>query len=110
MPRYLHQFAYSTDSIKGMVAAPQDRRKAAKKIFTAAGGKLLDMYFCFGKYDGIVISEFPSQTDVASVAFTLGSSGAFSKIHTTVLISMDEAMEAMQKASELTGSYTPPAG
>lgn len=108
MPRYLHQFGYSTDSIKGMVASPQDRRKAAKKIITAAGGKLLDMYFCFGKYDGIAISEFPAQTDVASVALTLGSSGAFSKIHTTVLIGMDEAMEAMQKARDLTGKFAPP--
>lgn len=46
MPRYLHQFSYSTDSIKGMVNKPQDRRQFAEKIFSAAGGKVLDMYFC----------------------------------------------------------------
>lgn len=109
MPRYLHQFGYSTDSIKGMVATPQDRRTVAEKLFSAAGGKLIDMYFCFGKFDGIAISEFPSQVDAATVAMTVGASGAFSTMETTVLIEMDEAIQAMQKAGEMVGSYTPPA-
>ena len=108
MPRYLHQFGYSTDSIKGMVTTPQNRREAAEKLFSAAGGKLIDMYFCFGEFDGVAISEFPSQVDVTTVALTVGASGAFSKMQTTVLIEMDEAVQAMQKAGELTGSYTPP--
>lgn len=109
MPRYLHQFGYSTESIKGMVTTPQDRREAAEKLFSAAGGKLIDMYFCFGKFDGIAISEFPSQVDAATVAMTIGASGAFSTMETTVLIDMDEAVQAMQKAGQLAGSYTPPA-
>ena len=109
MPRYLHQFGYSTDSIKGMITTPQNRREAAEKIFSAAGGKVLDMYFCFGEFDGIAISEFPAQVNATAVALTVGSSGAFSKMHTTVLIEMDEAVEAMQKAGGLVGSYTPPA-
>ena len=108
MPRYLHQFGYSTDSIKGMVTTPQNRREAAEKLFSAAGGKLIDMYFCFGEFDGVAISEFPSQVDVTTVALTVGASGAFSKMQTTVLIEMDEAVQAMRKAGELTGSYTPP--
>ena len=110
MPRYLHQFGYSTDSIKGMVATPQNRREAAERLFSAAGGKLIDMYFCFGQFDGIAISEFPSQVDAATVALTVGASGAFSTMQTTVLIEMDEAVQAMQKAGKLSASYTPPAG
>ena len=108
MPRYLHQFGYSTESIKGMVATPQDRRKAAENLFSAGGGKLIDMYFCFGKFDGIAISEFPSQVDAATVALTVGASGGFSTMETTVLIDMDEAVQAMRKAGKLSGSYTPP--
>ena len=110
VPRYLHQFGYSTDSIKGMVTTPQDRREAAERLFSAAGGKLIDMYFCFGQFDGIAISEFPSQVDAATVALTVGASGAFSTMQTTVLIDMDEAVQAMQKAGKLSASYTPPAG
>ena len=110
MPRYLHQFGYSTDSIKGMVTTPQDRRQAAEKLFSAAGGKLIDMYFCFGEFDGIAISEFPAQVNAATVALTVGASGAFSKMETTVLIEMDEAVQAMRNAGELSSSYTPPSG
>ena len=110
MPRYLHQFGYSVESIRGMVTTPQNRREAAEKIFAAAGGKVLDMYFCFGEYDGLAISEFPSQLDATTVALAVGSSGAFSKMQTTVLIDMDEAVQAMQRAGEITGSYTPPSG
>ena len=110
MPRYLHQFGYSTESIKGMVTTPQNRREAAEKLFSAAGGKVIDMYFCFGEFDGIAISEFPSQVDVTTVALTVGASGAFSKMQTTVLIDMDEAVQAMRQAGELSSSYTPPSG
>ena len=110
MPRYLHQFSYSTESIKGMVAKPQNRREVADKIFAAGGGKVLDMYFCFGEFDGIAISEFPSHVDAASVALTVGASGAFSKMQTTMLIDMSETMQAMEKASKLAGSFTPPSG
>lgn len=110
MPRYLHQFGYSTESIKGMVATPQDRREAAENLFSAAGGKLIDMYFCFGEFDGIAISEFPSQVSAATVALTVGASGAFSKMQTTVLIDMSEAVQAMQNAGKLSASYKPPTG
>ena len=110
MPRHLHQFRYSTDSLNGMVNKPQDRREFAEKIFSAAGGKVLDMYFCFGEFDGIAISEFPSHVDAASVARTLRASGAFSSLQTTVLIEMAETVQAMEQAKELAGSFTPPSG
>ena len=66
MPKYMSQFSYSEASIKGMVAKPQDRRAAAEKIFAAAGGKIECMYYCFGDYDGVVITDFPSDVAAAS--------------------------------------------
>ena len=104
------QFKYSLDSVKGMVAKPQNRRAAAEKIFAAAGGKLEEMYYCFGEFDGFAIIDFPSNVDAASAVLAVGSSGAFSDIQTTVLIDMDESVEAMEKAHSIVGSYTPPAG
>ena len=108
MPKYMHQFSYSTESVKSLVANPENRRGAAARIFEAAGGSIQDMYYCYGEYDGVVISEFPSQIDATAVALAIGASGAFSKIHTTVLIEMDDAVESMKKAGAITGSYTPP--
>ena len=93
-----------------MVSKPQNRRDAADKVLAAAGGRLLDMYFCFGDYDGVAIAEFPYNVDAAAASLAIGSSGAFSQVKTTVLISMNESIQAMEKAGAVTGAYTPPAG
>jgi hypothetical protein len=39
----------------------------------------------------------------------VGGSGALAKFETTVLLTMDEAQEAMRKAAAAAASYTPPA-
>ena len=108
MPRYMHQFRYSTEAVRGLTTTPHNRKKAAAKLFKDAGGELIDIYYCFGDYDGIVISEFPSNVEAAAVALAVGSSGGFSKMKTTVLITMDEAVAAMKKAKKVSGSYKPP--
>jgi uncharacterized protein with GYD domain len=109
MATYLFQFSYSLDSVKGMVAKPKNRRDAAETVIAVTGGRLLDMYFCFGDYDGVAIAEFPSNVDVAAASLAINSSGAFSKVKTTVLITMDESVQAMEKAGEVASSYSPPA-
>ena len=102
MPRYLHQFSYSTDAVRAITAKPHNLK--------AAGGRVIDMYYCFGDYDGVVISEFPSNVDAAAVALTVGASGAFSKMKTTVLITVEESVEAMKKANKVAGAYSAPKG
>ena len=103
MPRYMHQFSYSQDSMKAMTGNPQDRRAVAEELVAKAGGELIDFYLCFGEYDGVTIAEFPSNADAASVALAAGASGAFTKLNTTVLIAGDESMEAMEKAGQVSG-------
>lgn len=110
MVRYMHQFSYSTDSAKAMLEKPQDRRAAAEELLAAAGGKLHDFYFSFGDYDGIVISEFPTHVDAASVGLAIAASGGIAKFKTTVLISPDDGMAAMDKAGKVAKAYKPPAG
>ena len=110
MTTYMYQFSYSLESVKGMVAKPQNRREAAEKVIAAAGGRLLDMYFCFGDYDGVAIAEFPSNVETAAASLAISSSGAFSRVKTTVLITMEESVQAMERAGAVTGAYTPPAG
>lgn len=110
MPKYMSQFSYSTKSIQGMVNDPQDRRAAAEKVFRAAGGTIEAMYFCFGDYDGVVITEFPSDVAAASAILAVGSTGAFSAIKTTGLISMKDSVAAMEGANKIVGEYRAPSG
>ena len=108
MATYLFQFSYSVQAMKGMVERPQNRRDAAETVIAAAGGRLLDMYFCFGDYDGVAIAEFPSNVDAAAASLAIGSTGGFANVKTTVLITMDESVEAMRKASDVQAAYAPP--
>ena len=110
MTLFMHQANYSMESMKGLVSNPQNRKEVVAKVFEAAGGKLIDAWMAFGEYDVIVISEFQGNTDAASLAMAIGSSGSLNNIKTTVLISMDEAVEAMKTAGKITGAYTPPSG
>ena len=108
MATYMFQFSYAVDAVKGMVAKPQNRRDAAEKVIAAAGGRLLDMYFCFGDYDGVATAEFSSNVDAAAASLAISSSGGFADVQTTVLITMDESVKAMEKAGEVSAAYAPP--
>jgi uncharacterized protein with GYD domain len=104
VPLYLGRFNYSQDSIKAMVANPQDRSKAAAEVAESLGGKLVGFWFAFGEYDGAYLMEAPDNTTAAALAMAVG--GVLSRIETTVLLDMDEAQEAMRKAGAAT--YRPP--
>jgi uncharacterized protein with GYD domain len=107
MSYYLYQLAYSQDAIKAMVAKPSDRVAAARKLVEAAGGKLHHLFFCFGKYDVVVLSEGDDKTAMA-ISAAVASSGAISHAITTKLFTADEAMAAMTLAGKVSGSYKPP--
>jgi len=99
---------FSQDSVKALVANPNDRRKAAVASIEAVGGKLKDYYFAFGKADAIVTYEAPDAVSAASLAMTLGASGAVSSVETIPLLTMEEAMEAMKKSAKTQKAYKPP--
>ena len=65
MPYYLLQVAYTPESFKAMLASPSDRKAAAAKVTEAAGAKLHQFFFAFGKYDAILIVEAPDDSAVA---------------------------------------------
>jgi uncharacterized protein with GYD domain len=106
MAHYLLQVSYTTSAVKAMVANPQNREDAARKVVESMGGKLNSFHFALGEFDVVMIAEFPSNVAAASVAMATGATGALSKFQTTALITTAESMEAMSKAKA--GSYSPP--
>ena len=108
MPRYLHTFSYTKEAIRGLMAKPEDRLEAIRPLFEAAGGKLVDGYYAFGEFDGVIITEFPSDVDAAALVMAVGGSDAIASLNTTVLIEMGDAVAAAEKAGKLTGAYRSP--
>ncbi|NNK78710.1 MAG: GYD domain-containing protein [Litoreibacter sp.] len=110
MPFYLFQARYTTEAIKAMVNNPQDREAAARPLIEALGGKLHNLFFCFGADDVMAIIEAPDDEAMAACALTVAASGAFSGGATTKLMTSGEAMAAMKSAQKATASYTPATG
>lgn len=108
MARYMIQASYSPQGMSDLVNNPQDRGANLRPVIERMGGKMESFDYTFGEFDVVVIVDMPDNTAVASVAMAVGASGAISSIKTTVLISMEEAMQAMRQASGV--GYRPPGG
>ena len=106
MPRYMVQASYNSGAVGNLIASPQDRSAAVRTPIERMGGKLESFYFAFGEYDVVAIAELPDNLSMAALSMAIGATGTLSSFKTTVLLTMDEAIEAMKKAGA-TG-YQPP--
>lgn len=110
MPYYMFQGRYSTDAIKAMVNAPQDRESAGRALVESVGGKLHSLFFAFGADDVVAIIEGPDDKTAAACSLALGASGAFSGGAITKLMTTADAMQAMTIAKKAAASYKSPTG
>jgi uncharacterized protein with GYD domain len=105
MPVYMTQFSYTQEATSALIKNPEDRAAVVEKMINEMGGKLICMYFSFGDFDGLIISEAPDhKTALASILCAVAP-GHVKDIKTTQLFTVEEAMEAMSMA----GKYVYPA-
>jgi uncharacterized protein with GYD domain len=80
---------------------PEDRRKAAQSYIESVGGKLHGFWYAFGTHDGYNLWEAPDNVSMAAVTLAISGGGALSSLETTVLLTVDETMNALRKADEV---------
>ncbi len=105
MPHYLVQVSYNTDGLAGLVKEPQDRIEQVTPAIEAMGGRVESGYYAFGDHDVVLICEMPDNASAAAFAMAVGSGGTVGSYKTTVLLTPEEAQEAMSKAGG--SSYEP---
>src|SRR5688572_31822483 len=106
MPLYLSKFSYTPETWARMISNPEDRRTAAQKYIESVGGKLHGFWYAFGTHDGYNLWEAPDNVSMAAVALAIGAGGALSSLETTVLMTVEETMDALRKAGDV--KYRPP--
>ena len=106
MPVYLSSFSYTPETWARMIANPEDRRKAAQSYIESVGGKLHGFWYAFGPHDGYTLWEAPDNVSMAAVALAIGGGGALASLQTTVLLTVDETMDALRQAKKV--SYRAP--
>ncbi|MGD0779086.1 MAG: GYD domain-containing protein [Candidatus Solibacter sp.] len=106
MPKYLQQFSYTAEGLKGLLKDSGSKRRAAiAETVKSAGGKLETLYFAFGEFDAYAIIEAPDNSSAAAVALAANAGGAV-RLKTTVLLTPEEVDQATKKSV----SYRPPGG
>ncbi len=102
MPLYLTRFSYTAETWARLIENPEDRRAAAQEYIESVGGKLHGFWYAFGPHDGYTLWEAPDNVSMAAVALAISAGGALSSLETTVLLTVDETMDALSKAGQIT--------
>jgi uncharacterized protein with GYD domain len=106
MPLYLTRFSYTPSTWAKLIKKPEDRRPAARQYIEAVGGKLHGFWYAFGEHDAYTLWEAPDNISLAASSIAIGAGGALSSIQTTVLLTVEETLAALEKASGI--QYRPP--
>ena len=106
MPLYLSRFSYTPETWARLVSNPEDRRRAAEEYVESVGGKLHGFWYAFGSHDGYNLWEAPDNVSMAAVALAISGGGALRSLETTVLLTVEETLDALSKAQEV--QYRPP--
>lgn len=103
MPYFFHQVSYTTSGWKHLVRHPQDRYEPICQPIEALGGTVLATFYTTGRYDVLVITEFPEKIGSAEIAAAFASGGAVANIQTTPLLTANEAIDLWQAMNEPAG-------
>jgi uncharacterized protein with GYD domain len=101
MPLYLTKFSYTAETWARLIGNPEDRQKAAREYIESVGGKLHGFWYAFGEHDAYNLWEAPDNVSAAAVALAITGGGALSSLETTVLLTVDETMDALRKAGQI---------
>jgi uncharacterized protein with GYD domain len=89
MPIFVIMGSLTEKGVKTIKDAPK-RQKQAEEIIKSVGGKLLGLYYTFGKYDWVSIVEGPSIEAAMKALFIFGQGGT-NRTRTLVAVTADEA-------------------
>jgi uncharacterized protein with GYD domain len=102
MALYMIQGTYTAEAWATMTKNPQDRSIPIRELAQRLGGRLVDVYYCFGEYDVVVLAEAPDDVTASAIVLAAISPGHLKAIKTTKLLTVEETMEAMRKAGSVT--------
>jgi uncharacterized protein with GYD domain len=108
MPIYITRGRYSAESIKNLVANPEDRLPSVRNLVEAAGAKLLNFYVTLGHYDFLIITEAPSAKEASAAILAAAASGSITDNETTEAFTASEAKRFFAGAAKAAERYKLP--
>jgi uncharacterized protein with GYD domain len=110
MPFYMVQGSFTPESWAALLDNPEDRADAVRQTVEQLGGRLVNYFYAFGDTDTVVTLELADEVSAAAISLAFGASGGFRALKTTPLLTVEQGMEAMRKANQVTSTYRSPGG
>jgi uncharacterized protein with GYD domain len=108
MALYMYQFAYTSESWAAQMKNPQNRVEQVGRAATeATGGKFIGGWLCMGEYDAVLIADVPDIESMAAIALAVAAGGALKSGRTTPLMTGDQGVMALKKATTVAKTYRP---
>lgn len=108
MAYYMLQVAYTSKAWGSQVKDPQSVMERTRPVTEALGGSIESTYYTFGEYDLVMIVQFPDIVSAAALSMVASAGGAVRGFKTTPLLTVEEGMEAMEKAKVKSAEYQSP--
>ena len=80
MIRLISRGRFTQDYTKGLIAAPEDREPAVRKLVESTGGKFINFYFTTGEYDFVLIAEANDAETLIAAFLAAGAAGTMNLI------------------------------
>lgn len=108
MPRLITRGRFTRDYAKGLIAAPEDREQAVRKLVEAAGGRLVSFYFTTGDADFVIVSESDDSEAVIAALLVAAAAGTISDTSTARAWTGAEFKAVAEKAAKAASAYRAP--
>jgi uncharacterized protein with GYD domain len=108
MTRLVTRGRVTHDYVKGMLAAPEDREPAVRKLIEEAGGNVISFYFTTGKTDFLLISEADESEAVIAALMAASAAGTISHVSTSKAWTGAEFKGVAERAAKAASAYRPP--
>jgi uncharacterized protein with GYD domain len=108
--RYVTLFKFTDQALKNLTDNPQDRTAAVSKTAEQFGGKLesLLLFPNSGEFDGLAIMQMPSDAAMEEVNLVIRSSGSFTRLQVTPVLTPAEFKSMLEAAKQGAPSYAAP--
>ena|SRR5262245_1636284 len=108
MVRLITRGRFTQEYAKALVASPEDREPAVRKLLEAVGGKLLNLYFTTGESDFLLVAEAEDAEALIAGLLATTAAGTISDITTSRAWTGKEFKAVAEKASKAAKAYKPP--
>jgi uncharacterized protein with GYD domain len=98
MALYMLRFGYTSETWAALIKSPENREEKVRRMLEDSGATLEHLWYAFGEDDGFALISAPDNVTAAAISLAITSTGAFSSFTTSVLLTQDETLEALEKA------------